>query len=54
MALACNLSRTDRTLRILMGAILGLWAVLIRAHLYGAIFLGLAGLVILVEGAVGH
>ncbi len=54
MALVRNLSQTDRTLRVLIGVLLGIGGVLVRSHILGAIVLGLTGVVILVEGAIGH
>ncbi len=54
MALVRNLSLTDRALRVLIGALLGVVGVLARTHILGAIVLGLTGVVILVEGAIGH
>ena len=50
----CNLGRTDRMLRIVIGFVLAATGIGIRDHLYAAIPLGLTGLVILIEGALGH
>jgi predicted membrane-bound mannosyltransferase len=54
MALVRNLGKTDRTLRILIGALLCVAAFLVRAHIVGALVLAAAGIIIAVEGIVGH
>ena len=54
MAVACNLGRTDRALRIALGIELGGAAGLARAPLYGTLLLAVAGMVVLVEGILGH
>ena len=54
MAVVCNLGRTDRALRIVLGIALCGAAGLARAPLYGMLLLALAGAVVLVEGILGH
>ena len=54
MALVRNLGRTDRGLRILIGALLCLGAFLVRAHLLGALALAAVGMILAVEGMLGH
>ncbi len=54
MALVCNLGRTDRAVRMIIGAGMGLAAVLLRAHCIVSVTLGLAGFATLIGGAVGY
>ncbi len=54
MALVENVGAVDRILRVVLGALAVAGAVLLRAHLLGALVLAIAGLVIAVEGAIGH
>ena len=54
MALVRNLGNTDRRLRILIGALLCVAAFLVRAHLLGALALAAAGIILAVEGMLGH
>lgn len=54
MALIRNVGDLDRALRVLMGAVMGGGAWWLRHHLVGAILLAVAGLVVMVEGALGH
>jgi hypothetical protein len=49
-----NLGRTDRAIRIIVGATMAAAGVVLRAHLVAAIVLLLAGLSLLVEATVGH
>lgn len=53
MAVIRNIGKLDRAVRIVAGALMALIAVFVRGHWVVALFLGLSGLVILVEGAVG-
>jgi hypothetical protein len=54
MALVRNLGKIDRSLRILIGALLCVAAFLVRAHALGALALATAGIILAVEGMLGH
>ncbi len=54
MPVICNLGRTDRVLRIGIGFVLMVASILFRDHFYLGILLALAGLVIVIEGALRH
>jgi hypothetical protein len=54
MALVRNLGNRDRTLRILIGVFLCVGALLVRAHMMGALLLAAVGIILGVEGVVGH
>ena len=54
MALVRNLGNTDRALRVLIGALLCVAAYLVRAHLAGALALAAVGIILAVEGLLGH
>jgi hypothetical protein len=54
MALVRNLGRTDQMLRILIGTLLCAGAFLMRANLAWALGLAAMGIVVAVEGMLGH
>ncbi len=54
MALVRNVGRTDRTLRVLAGVLMCAGAFLVRAHPAGAVALAAAGVILTVEGLLGH
>lgn len=54
MSLIRNLGKTDRTLRILIGALLCIAAFLVRAQILGALVLAAVGIILAAEGIVGH
>ena len=54
MALVRNLGNADRSLRILIGALLCVAAFLIREHLVSALALAALGVILAVEGTLGH
>ncbi|MGH9728422.1 MAG: YgaP-like transmembrane domain [Candidatus Acidiferrales bacterium] len=53
MATVCNLGRTDRTLRIVLGLGVGLTGILISGHPILGRLLGLAGAIIILSAAWG-
>lgn len=53
MLLAPNLGRTDRTIRIALGVIVGVAAVLMENHFYWRIFLGLSSFSLIVGALWG-
>jgi hypothetical protein len=54
MALVRNLGKTDRRLRIFIGTLLCAGGFLMRANLAWALGLAAGGIVVAVEGMLGH
>jgi predicted membrane-bound mannosyltransferase len=54
VALARNLGKTDRVLRVLTGALLCIAAFLLRAHHLGALALTATGIILAIEGLLAH
>ncbi len=53
MAIACNLSATDRAIRITLGMLMVAAAAFLRNHLLAASLLALGGLATVVGGTIG-
>ncbi|NDQ57117.1 MAG: hypothetical protein GZ088_08600 [Acidipila sp.] len=53
MALACNLGRTDRALRMVLGMALGITGILISGHPHLGRILGITGAVIILGAGWG-
>jgi hypothetical protein len=53
MAMVCNLGRTDRKLRVVLGLCLGLTGILVNGHPWVGHLLGLAGALIILSAAGG-
>ncbi|MFY9530069.1 MAG: YgaP-like transmembrane domain [Candidatus Acidiferrales bacterium] len=53
MALACNLGRTDRGLRVVLGIGMGIVGILMNGHPYLGRLLGIAGAAVILSGAWG-
>ncbi len=48
-----NLGQTDRTLRVVLGIILGIAGILVNGHPYLGRALGVAGALVILSGACG-
>ena len=53
MAIALNLGRLDRSLRILLGVVLGIGGILTNNHPWIGRALGVAGALVILSGACG-
>jgi hypothetical protein len=53
METVCNLGRTDRTLRIVLGVCLAISGILISGHPYLGRLLGVAGALVILSGGWG-
>ncbi|MGH9716041.1 MAG: hypothetical protein ACRD4R_04835 [Candidatus Acidiferrales bacterium] len=54
MATACSLGRTDRVLRILLGAGIGVSGIMMSGHPYLGRFMGVAGAAVILGAAWGN
>jgi hypothetical protein len=53
METVCNLGRTDRTLRIVLGVCIAIAGILINGHPYLGRLMGVAGALVILSGGWG-